>query len=96
MPRLGHDIHPEKINLNSVDRSFSQVVCVCEQVTAGEIEAALTARVPAKSIDGVRKRTGACGGRCQGAPFCKPPESGSEFAHQVSHRQRTIAGEATQ
>jgi glycerol-3-phosphate dehydrogenase len=66
-PRLGHDPHPERIDLDSVGANFSQVVCVCEQVTAGEIEAALNARVPARSIDGVRKRTGACGGRCQGA-----------------------------
>jgi len=67
VPRLGHESHPERINLESVGRSFSQIVCVCEQVTAGEIEAALKAHIPARSIDGVRKRTGACGGRCQGA-----------------------------
>ncbi len=67
IPRLGHDLKPEEIDLKAVGPNFSQVVCVCEQVTAGEIEAALTAHVPARSIDGVRKRTGACGGRCQGA-----------------------------
>lgn len=67
VPRLGHELHPENINLESAGQNFSQVVCVCEQVTAGEIEAALTAQIPARSIDGVRKRTGACGGRCQGA-----------------------------
>jgi glycerol-3-phosphate dehydrogenase len=67
IPRLGHNPHPENIDLDAAGRNFSQIVCVCEQVTAGEIEAALSARVPARSIDGVRKRTGACGGRCQGA-----------------------------
>jgi glycerol-3-phosphate dehydrogenase len=67
IPRLGHNLQPENIDLNSFGKSFSQVVCVCEQVTAGEIEAALKAQIPARSIDGIRKRTGACGGRCQGA-----------------------------
>jgi glycerol-3-phosphate dehydrogenase len=43
------------------------VVCVCEQVTAAEITAAATAAVPARSIEGVRKRCRATGGRCQGS-----------------------------
>ena len=67
VPRLGHEAQPERIDLRSAGHIFSQVVCVCEQVTAGEIEAALTAHVPATTIDGIRKRTGACGGRCQGS-----------------------------
>lgn len=67
VPRLGHNIQPENIDLDKFGNNFSQVVCVCEQVTAGEIEAALISRIPAHSIDGIRKRTGACGGRCQGA-----------------------------
>ena len=43
------------------------MVCLCEQVTAAEIDAALTCSVPAQSIEGVRKRTRATGGRCQGS-----------------------------
>jgi glycerol-3-phosphate dehydrogenase len=43
------------------------VVCVCEQVTVAEINAAVTAAVPARSIEGVRKRCRATGGRCQGS-----------------------------
>ncbi len=43
------------------------VICVCEQVTAAEIEAAVTCAVPATSIEGVRKRCRATGGRCQGS-----------------------------
>src|SRR4051794_36312841 len=53
----------------SADWTDTQVVCVCEQVTAAQISAALGRRVPARSIDGVRKRTQATGGRCQGA-YC--------------------------
>ena len=36
-------------------------------MTAAEIRASLEGPVPARSIEGVRKRTGATYGRCQGA-----------------------------
>jgi glycerol-3-phosphate dehydrogenase len=65
LPRLLLDDDPQR--LESLDPGYRQVVCVCEQVTAAEITAALCARVPARSIEGVRKRTRATGGRCQGA-----------------------------
>ncbi|MGV0742615.1 FAD-dependent oxidoreductase [Mycolicibacterium sp. XJ870] len=45
------------------------VVCACEHVTAAEIAAECRGPVPATSIDGVRKRTRATAGRCQGA-YC--------------------------
>jgi glycerol-3-phosphate dehydrogenase len=64
-PSLRHTERPE--GLTDVPKSYSQVICVCEQVSAAEIEAALKAQVPARSIDGVWKRTGAAGGRCQGS-----------------------------
>lgn len=65
VPRLFD--HPDPEQLAEVDARYGQVVCVCEQVSAAEIAAALEARVPARSIDGVRKRTRATGGRCQGS-----------------------------
>ena len=58
---------PEPETLAADDRRYTQVVCVCEQVTAAEIAAAFAGFVPARSIDGVRKRTRATGGRCQGS-----------------------------
>ncbi|WP_197373217.1 NAD(P)/FAD-dependent oxidoreductase [Mycolicibacterium baixiangningiae] len=45
------------------------VVCACEHVTAAEISAECRGPVPATSLDGVRKRTRAMAGRCQGA-YC--------------------------
>jgi glycerol-3-phosphate dehydrogenase len=65
IPRLLFEDDPQR--LGQLDARYRQVVCVCEQVSAAEISAALTTRVPARSIDGVRKRTRATGGRCQGA-----------------------------
>ena len=43
-----------------------QVVCHCERVTVGEITAACTAPIPAVDFDGLRRRTRALAGRCQG------------------------------
>lgn len=63
--RLLHDSQPEQ--LSDEDPRYGQVVCVCEQVSAAEIAAALESPVPARSIAGVWKRTHATGGRCQGS-----------------------------
>jgi glycerol-3-phosphate dehydrogenase len=65
VPRLR--THPDPVALTGIDPLYGQVVCVCEQVTAAEINAALAGPVAATSVDGVRKRTGAAYGRCQGS-----------------------------
>lgn len=43
-----------------------QIVCHCERVTVDEVAAACTAAVPAVDFDGLRRRTRALAGRCQG------------------------------
>jgi len=48
------------------DPEHGRIVCFCERVTSGEIRDALTATVPAVDLDGVRRRTRAHMGRCQG------------------------------
>jgi glycerol-3-phosphate dehydrogenase len=58
--------HPDPEELLDLDRRYGQVVCACEQVTAAEIAAACAMRVPPRSLDALRKRTRAGGGRCQG------------------------------
>ncbi len=45
---------------------FGQIVCHCEQVTLGEIRDAAHAVIPARTLDGIRRRTRATQGRCQG------------------------------
>jgi len=52
--------------VNALDPRYGQVICACEQVTAAEIAAACAMRVPPRSLDALRKRTRAAGGRCQG------------------------------
>ncbi len=43
-----------------------RIVCFCERVTQGEIKAAAQTPIPASSLDGLRRRTRATMGRCQG------------------------------
>jgi glycerol-3-phosphate dehydrogenase len=60
-------LDPDPESLPAADPRYRQVVCVCEQVTAAEIAAAFDRHLPPRSIEGIRKRTRATGGRCQGS-----------------------------
>lgn len=48
------------------DPDHGRIVCHCERVTRAEILAACRGPIPARSLDGVRRRTRAMLGRCQG------------------------------
>ena len=61
----------EKNEIIKQDPSYGKIVCRCEQVTEGEILRAIRENPPAKDIDGVKRRTRAGMGRCQGG-FCQP------------------------
>lgn len=50
---------------------YARIVCRCEQVTAAEIRDAIRRPLGAKNLDGVKRRTRAGMGRCQGG-FCMP------------------------
>lgn len=50
---------------------YGRLVCRCEMVTEAEIRAAIRRPVGAATIDGVKRRTRAGMGRCQGG-FCSP------------------------
>jgi glycerol-3-phosphate dehydrogenase len=51
------------------DPDYGRIVCFCERVTRGEIDAALDSPIPPVDADGLRRRTRALMGRCQGF-FC--------------------------
>ncbi len=59
----------EKNTLIKEDPRYGRVVCRCETITEGEIIDALHGVIPARSLDGVKRRTTAGMGRCQGG-FC--------------------------
>ena len=51
------------------DPEFGRIVCFCERVTRAELTAAMESPIPPYDLDGVRRRTRALMGRCQGF-FC--------------------------
>ena len=53
------------------DPEYAHVVCRCETVTAGEIREAIRTNPRPTDIDGIKRRTRASMGRCQGG-FCTP------------------------
>lgn len=57
----------EQMRLVAADARFGQVVCRCEQITEGEIAQAIARG--ARTLDGLKFRTRAGMGRCQGG-FC--------------------------
>lgn len=61
----------EKDELIKKDPKYAQVICRCETITEAEIVNAIRGKVPATTIDAVKRRTRAGMGRCQGG-FCGP------------------------
>jgi glycerol-3-phosphate dehydrogenase len=61
----------ERDNLIRSDGAYGRIVCRCEGVSEGEIRDALHRPVPAGTLDGIKRRTRAGTGRCQGG-FCTP------------------------
>lgn len=50
----------------AADPRYGEIVCHCERVSLGEIIDATQAIIPARTLDGLRRRTRAMQGRCQG------------------------------
>ena len=61
----------EKNEIIKEHPEYARVVCRCELVTEGEIREAIRTNPPPRDIDGVKRRTRATMGRCQGG-FCTP------------------------
>ncbi|MDP1875946.1 MAG: FAD-dependent oxidoreductase [Actinomycetota bacterium] len=68
MPNLGEAFpRPyERVDLIEHDPDYGTIVCFCERVTRGEIRDALRSPIPPVDLDGLRRRTRAVMGRCQG------------------------------
>jgi len=68
MPPLGESQlrpmrDPDRI---AADPAYGTALCHCEQVSRGEVRDACRSAVPATDLGGVRRRTRAMNGRCQG------------------------------
>lgn len=61
----------EKQKIIKENPDYGRIICRCENITEGEIRQSLRQTLPACSVDGVKRRTIAGMGRCQGG-FCGP------------------------
>ncbi|MEU7692644.1 NAD(P)/FAD-dependent oxidoreductase [Microbispora hainanensis] len=80
MPNIGEAFPRPYLreDLIARDPAYGTVVCFCERVTAGEIRDALASPLPPADLDGLRRRTRAMMGRCQGF-YC-----GAEIAGRLA------------
>ena len=83
MPNIGEAFERpyQREDLIASDPDYGRVVCFCERVTRGEIRDALASPVPPVDLDGLRRRTRAHMGRCQGF-FC-----GARLAAMLAERE---------
>jgi glycerol-3-phosphate dehydrogenase len=65
-PQFRHMTHTERQQVIEKDSRYGRVVCRCENVTEGEIITEIHSLVPARSYDGIKRRTWLGTGRCQG------------------------------
>jgi glycerol-3-phosphate dehydrogenase len=71
MPNIGEAGERPYQRIEQIERDgdYGRIVCFCERVTRGELRDALGGPLPAVDLDGLRRRTRAHMGRCQGF-FC--------------------------
>lgn len=67
--RFRHATDEEKAAAIAENPAYGRIVCRCETITEGEIIDAIKAPAGARDVDGVKRRTRAGMGRCQGG-FC--------------------------
>ncbi len=67
--RFRHMTNDERKSLIEKNPAYGRIICRCETITEGEILDAIHAPAGARDVDGVKRRTRAGMGRCQGG-FC--------------------------
>ncbi len=67
--RFRHMSNDERKALIEKNPAYGRIICRCETITEGEILDAIHAPAGARDVDGVKRRTRAGMGRCQGG-FC--------------------------
>lgn len=57
----------ERKNIIKQDKKYGKIICVCQKVTEGEIVDAIRRPLGARTLEGIKRRTGAAFGSCKGA-----------------------------
>ncbi|MER5194497.1 FAD-dependent oxidoreductase [Streptomyces sp. NPDC002755] len=60
------ELRPVRMDRQATGPEYGVLVCHCERVSLGEIRDALAHPIPPRTVDGLRRRTRARAGRCQG------------------------------
>ncbi|MBN8657323.1 MAG: FAD-dependent oxidoreductase [Anaerolineae bacterium] len=68
LPTIGQSfVRPHQdAEMIAANPAYAEIVCHCERVSRGELMDAMHAPIPAMTVDGLRRRTRASQGRCQG------------------------------
>ena len=82
-PRLNKLTEEERHRYILANPDFGQIVCRCEEISKGEIIAALNRPLSVPTLDGIKRRVRAGMGRCQGG-FCGP------LVTQIIHEQTKL------
>jgi L-2-hydroxyglutarate oxidase LhgO len=59
----------ERNQIIHMDKRYGKVICLCQQITEGEIVEAIRRPLGARTVEGVKRRTGVILGSCQGS-YC--------------------------
>ncbi|MBE6052250.1 MAG: FAD-dependent oxidoreductase [Clostridium sp.] len=59
----------ERNELISVDKRYGNIICACNEITEGEIVDAIRRPLGARTVQGIKRRTGAALGNCHGS-YC--------------------------
>lgn len=87
--RFRNMTNEERAELVKKNSAYGRIVCRCETITEGEIIDAIKAPAGARDVDGVKRRTRAGMGRCQGG-FC-----GSKVVEILARELNTEMNEIT-
>jgi glycerol-3-phosphate dehydrogenase len=90
MPNVGEAFPRPYADADAIarDPEYGLIVCFCERVTRGEVRDALASDIPPTDLDGLRRRTRALMGRCQGF-FCGA-EVTRLLEESLDERQRAL------
>ena len=59
----------ERNQIIELDKRYGKIVCLCQKITEGEIVEAIRRPLGARTLEGVKRRTGVTLGGCQGS-YC--------------------------
>lgn len=59
----------ERKKIISLDKRYGKIICVCNKITEGEIVDSIRRPLGARTVEGIKRRTGAASGSCKGA-YC--------------------------